>query len=54
MTGQVNPSKAHRPPDVSTSPTTEGPRAGSKLAQGTPVLAATPNAKVFQKSILLS
>lgn len=47
MTGHVNPSKAHRPPDGA-------PRAGSKLVQGTPVLAAIPNVKVFQKSILLS
>lgn len=51
MTGSP---KAPYPPAVYTSPVTRGPRIASKLVQGKPNLVATPNAKVFQKKILLA
>lgn len=54
MTGHLNPPKAPYPPAVYTSPITKGPRTASKLVPGKPNLVATPNAKVFQKKILLS
>lgn len=54
MTGQLSSPKAPYPPAVYTSPVTRGPRIASKLVQGKPNLAATSNAKVFQKKILLA
>lgn len=54
MTGQLSSPKAPYPPAVYTSPITRGPRTASKLVQGKPNLAATPNAKVFQRKILLA
>lgn len=53
-TDELNPLKAHYPQGVYTPQITKGLRAGSKLVQAKPALVATPNAKVFQESILLS